>query len=92
MKKPRSGARTKAGYITADTRQSEVVISPLAAAGYRDYRSIRAGMSVARRMQVATSVAPRSALGRPLQHAQGHVWQASRIGSMNGHRLVSGIL
>jgi hypothetical protein len=36
MKKPRSGARTKAGYITADTRQSKVVISPLAAEGYRD--------------------------------------------------------
>src|ERR1700681_535665 len=38
MNKPRSGARTKAGYITADTRQSKVVISPLAAEGYRDYR------------------------------------------------------
>jgi len=92
MKKPRSGARTKAGYITADTRQSKVVISPLAAEGYRDYRLIRAGMSVARRVQFATSVESRKALVRPLQHAQGHVWQASRIGSRNGHRLVSGIL
>ena len=92
MKKPRSGARTKAGYITADTRQSKVVISTLAAEGYRDYGSIRAGMSVARRVQFATSVESRKALVRPLQDAQGHVWQASRIGSRNGHRLVSGIL
>jgi len=62
----------------------------LAAEGYRDYRSIRAGISVARRVQFATSVESRKALVRPLQHAQGHVWQASRIGSRNGHRLVSG--
>ena len=92
MKKPRSGARTKAGYITADTRQSKVVISPLAAEGYRDYRSIRAGMSVARRVQFAASVALRSSLVRQIHCAQRHVERASRIGSRNGHRLVSGIL
>src|ERR1039458_1382931 len=89
MKKLRSGTATKGGYITADTRQSKVVSSPLAAEGYRDCRSIRAGMSVARRGQFATSVESRKALVRLLQHAQGHVWQASRIGRRNGHRLVS---
>src|ERR1017187_3820896 len=92
MKKPRSGARTKAGYITADTLQSKVFIGTLAAEGHRDYRSIRAGMSVARRVQFATSVEARKPLVRPLQHAQGHVGRASRIGSRNGHCLVSGIL
>jgi hypothetical protein len=50
MKKPRSGARTKAGYITADTLQRKVFIGTLAAEGHRDYRSVRAGMSVARRV------------------------------------------
>src|ERR1039458_5608952 len=49
-------------------------------------------MSVARRVQFATSVESRKPLVRPLQHAQGHVGHASRIGSRNGHRLVSGIL
>ena len=56
MERPRSGARTKAGYITADTLQSKVFIGTLAAEGHRDYSSIRAGMSVARRVKFATSV------------------------------------
>src|ERR1017187_1689925 len=88
MKKPRSGARTEAGYITADTRQSKVVISPLLAAeGYRDYRSIRAGMSAAKgRCPPPPLHIGRLLFARSTRGARGQVGQASRIGSKSGHR------
>ena len=92
MKKPRSGTRTKAGYETADTLQNKFFKGALAAECNRDRRSLQAGMSVARRVVLATSVATWSAFVRQAHCAQGHVGQTSRIGSRNGHRLVSGIL
>jgi len=49
----------KAGYITADTRQSNVLICTLAAEVRRNRSSIRAGMSAARRPQFTTAVAHR---------------------------------
>ena len=45
--------------MTADTLQSKVFIGTLAAECNRDRRSIRAGMSVARRVVFATSVESR---------------------------------
>ena len=78
--------------MTEDTLQSKVFIVTLAAGGGHDYDSHRAGMSVARRVQFATAVATRNALVRQAHYAQRHLGQASRIGSRNGHRLVSGIL
>ena len=73
MKKPRSGARTKAGYITADTRQSKVLICILAGEVRRNCSPIRAGMSVVRRAEFATVVAGRKALVRLLHPARGEV-------------------
>src|ERR1700674_5870455 len=83
--KARSGARTKAGYITADTRQSKVLICILAGEVRRNRSPIRAGMPVVRRAEFATVVAGRKALVRLLLQARGQVGKASRISSMKGH-------
>ena len=56
MKSPEAVPEQRRDTITADTLQSKVFIGTLAAEGHRDQRSIRAGMSVARRVQFATSV------------------------------------
>src|SRR5258708_29430622 len=84
-KGPEAVTEQKTGYMTADTCQSKALICTLAAEVRHNCSAIRAGMS-ARRAKVATVVARRRALGRPLHHARGHGGQASRIGSINGHR------
>jgi hypothetical protein len=58
-KGPKAVTEQKAGYITADTRQSNVLICTLAAEVRRNRSSIRAGMSAARRPQFTTAVAHR---------------------------------
>jgi hypothetical protein len=55
----------------------------LAVEGDREQRWLRVGMSVARKVWLATSVAPRGALVHQAPYAQRHVGQASRIGSKN---------
>jgi hypothetical protein len=75
----------KTEYITADTRQGEVLIRTLAAEVHCNCGAIRAGMSTVRRAQFANAVACRKAFGRLLHDAQSQVGKASRISSMKGH-------
>src|ERR1017187_2332431 len=89
-KGPEAVTEQKTGYITADTLPSKVVICTLAAEVRRNYSTIRAGMSAARRAQFATVVARRKALGRRLHRTRGQVGKASRISSMKAHEYASG--
>src|SRR5205807_5976814 len=84
-KGPEAVTEQKTGYITADTRQSKVVICTLAAEVHRNCSAIRAASSTVRRAQIATAVACRKALVSMLHQAQGQVGKASRTNSMKGH-------
>src|SRR5579864_7879777 len=84
-KGPEAVTEQKAGYITADTPQSKVLICTLAAEVHRNCNAIRARMSAVRSTQFATIVARRKALGRLLYQARARVGKASRISSMKGH-------
>ena len=71
MKKPRSGARTKAGYTTADTIQSKVFICALAKEVRRNGSDINIAKHSPRSWNLATAVACLEAvLGLP-QKARG---------------------
>src|SRR5580658_1771479 len=84
-KGPEAVTEQKTGYITADTRQSKVLICTLAAEVHRNCSAIRAGRSAVRRTQFATIAARRKALVRRLPRTRGQVGKASRISSMKGH-------
>jgi hypothetical protein len=90
QEKPRSSARAKAEYITADTLQSRVLICTLAAEPRRNRNTIRAGMSAEKWTMFAIAVSRLKALVLQLHKPQGHMGQATRIGSVNGHRQASG--
>src|SRR5258708_7126065 len=84
-KGPEAVTEQKTGYITADTRQSKVVICTLAAEVHRNCSAIRAGRSAAGRAQFASTVGRRKGLVRRLHRTRGQVGKASRISSMKGH-------
>src|SRR4029077_9550955 len=85
-KGPEAVTEQKTGYITADTRQSKAFICTLAGEVHRNCGPILAGMSAARMAKFASVVARQRALIRLLHGTRVHVGQASRIGSINGHR------
>src|SRR5258707_171558 len=86
-KGPEAVAEQETGYVTADTRQSKVVICTLAAEVRRNCSAIRAARPDVRRAQFATVVARRKALVRLLHRTRGEVGKASRIRSMKRHVL-----
>src|SRR5208337_2389758 len=84
-KGPEAVTEQKTGYITADTRQSKVLICTLAVEVHRNRSAIRAGVCAVKRAQFASEVARRKALVRLLHRVRGQVGKASRINSMKGH-------
>jgi len=79
----------KAGYITADTLESKVLICILAEEVRRNCSAIRAVMSAVGKVQFAAAVARRKTLVRLFHQVQGQVGKVSRINSKKRHESAS---
>jgi hypothetical protein len=85
MKSPEAVTETKAGYKTADTWLSKVVICILVEEVRRQYSYRQATKDSVRRAQSNTTAARRTVLVRPPHHARGQAGESRRINSTNGH-------
>ena len=82
-KGPEAVTEQEAGYITADTLQSKVLICILAKEVRRNCSATRAGMSAVSKGQFATAVAHRKTLVRLLHRVPGPVGKSAGLTARN---------